>query len=436
MDFKQMFIENFGEENYLLLEKSFEDLSYRGLRINYNKMIDPSFFATLEKHNFVKDAYIYKKENQDYGKIPYHAQGCYYIQEPSAMLVGELLNIKENDLVIDLCAAPGGKSTHVARYLNEDGLLISNDINYKRALDLSENIERMGITNCIVINSDVKKISETMQGCFDKVILDAPCSGEGMFRKNSFAKDDWSMEKVNTCVNIQKEIILDAYKLLKYDGEMIYSTCTFNKYENEEMIKFLLENSNAELIMLPEIEGVDRGIDMKEAIRLFPYHYKGEGHFICKIRCKDEHRFYNKKEKTQLIKDKDLIPFTEFEKKSLNIKFDRKRLFLNGEHLYYLPKNALGMGNLRILRNGLYLGEIKSKHFVPSHSLALASKVDSWKLSIDLDDNLIYKYLKGESFDIVASNGFTLVTYKNNSIGFCKIANNTLKNHYPKGLRK
>ena len=429
MDFKQMFIENFGEENYSLLEKSFEDLSYRGLRINYKKPIDPSFFAELEKHNFVKDAYIYKKDNQEYGKIPYHAQGCYYIQEPSAMLVGELLDVKENDFVIDLCAAPGGKSTHVARYLNESGLLISNDINYKRALDLSENIERMGITNCIVINSDVHRISEAMQGCFDKVILDAPCSGEGMFRKNSFAKEDWSMDKVNTCVKIQKEIILDAYKLLKYDGEMIYSTCTFNKYENEEMIKFLLENTNAELIMLPEIEGVDRGINMKEAIRLFPYHYKGEGHFICKIRCKDEHRFYVKKEKQHLINDKDLLPFIEFQKKSLNMKFDRKRLFLNGEHLYYLPKNCLNISNLRILRNGLYLGEIKSKHFVPSHSLALASFKENWKLTLELDESQVKQYLKGESFTVSSQNGFALITYKNNSIGFAKITNNILKNH-------
>ena len=431
-----MFIENFGLDNYERLEKSFEDASYRGLRLNYKKQINKEFFDGLEKHPFVKDSFIYQKTNQDYGKNAYHAQGCYYIQEPSAMLVGELLDVKENDFVIDLCAAPGGKSTHVARYLNEDGFLISNDINYKRALDLSENIERMGITNCIVINSDVKRITETMQGCFDKVVLDAPCSGEGMFRKNSFAKEDWSIEKVNTCVKIQKEIILDAYSLLKYDGEMIYSTCTFNKYENEEMIKFLLENTNAELIMLPEIEGADRGIDMQEAIRLFPYKYKGEGHFICKIKCKDEHRFYNKKDKPIQLKEKDLLPFVEFEKKSLNIKFDRKRLFLNGEHLYYLPKNALSLGNLRILRNGLYLGEIKSKHFVPSHSLALATSKSEWKLSIDLDDLQVTNFLKGESFDVDSPNGFTLVTYKNNSIGFAKISNNILKNHYPKGLRK
>lgn len=431
-----MFIEHFNEENYKLLEKSFDSNSYRGLRLNYKKPIDNSFFNSLEKHSFVKDAFIYEKTNQDYGKNIYHAQGCYYIQEPSAMLVGELLDVKEDDFVIDLCAAPGGKSTHIARYLCDDGLLISNDINYKRALDLSENIERMGITNCVVINSDVHRIYETMQGCFDKVILDAPCSGEGMFRKNSFAKEDWSIDKVNTCVKIQKEIILDAYKLLKYDGEMIYSTCTFNKFENEEMIKYLLENTNAVLISLPEIEGADRGIDIKEAIRLFPYHYKGEGHFICKIKCKDENKFYNKKEKLTQIKDKDLLPFIEFEKKSLNIKFDRKRLFLNGEHLYYLPKNTFNLSGLRILRNGLYLGEIKSKHFVPSHSLALASKPSDWKISLELNETDAYKFIKGESFNVNSTNGFTLITYQNNSLGFAKVSNNTLKNHYPKGLRK
>lgn len=431
-----MFIETFNKENYDKLEKSFDSNPYRGLRLNYNKPIDSSFFSKLEKHSFVKDAFIYEKTNQDYGKNIYHAQGCYYIQEPSAMLVGELLDVKEDDFVIDLCAAPGGKSTHIARYLGNEGLLISNDINYKRALDLSENIERMGIKNCIVINSDVEHITDVMQGCFDKVVLDAPCSGEGMFRKNSFAKEDWSIDKVNTCVNIQKEIILDAYKLLKYDGEMIYSTCTFNKHENEEMINYLLANTNAQLIELPQIDGADRGIEMKEAIRLFPYNYKGEGHFICKIKCKDEHPFYNKKEKITQIKEKDILPFIEFEKKSLNIKFDRKRLFLNGEHLYYLPKNSLNVSGLRILRNGLYLGEIKSKHFVPSHSLALASNKNEWKQSLELKETDALRFIKGESFDVNSSNGYTLITYQSNSLGFAKISNNTLKNHYPKGLRK
>lgn len=136
-----MFIEHFNEENYKLLEKSFDSNSYRGLRLNYKKPIDNSFFNSLEKHSFVKDAFIYEKTNQDYGKNIYHAQGCYYIQEPSAMLVGELLDVKEDDFVIDLCAAPGGKSTHIARYLCDDGLLISNDINYKRALDLMKTLK-------------------------------------------------------------------------------------------------------------------------------------------------------------------------------------------------------------------------------------------------------------------------------------------------------
>jgi len=431
-----MFIENFGENNYELLEKSFEEAPYRGLRLNYFKPIDKEYFSNLEKHPFVKDAYIYQKTNQDYGKVPFHDQGCYYIQEPSAMLVAELLDVKEDDFIIDLCAAPGGKSTHAARYLNEDGLLISNDISYKRALDLCENIERMGITNCVVLNTEVSKIHSSLRGCFDKVILDAPCSGEGMFRKNSFAKDDWSMEKVNNCVAIQKEIIIYAYELLKYDGEMIYSTCTFNKHENEEIVNYLLSKTNAELIMLPMIDGASRGIDMQEAIRLFPYKFKGEGHFICKIKCKDEHPYINKKEKDNLVKEKDILSFIEFNKKSLNIKFEKNRLFLNGEHLYYTPKNKLGVNKLRILKNGLYLGEIKSKHFVPSHALALSSKPSDWKQTLELNDELISKYLKGESFEVNSPNGFTLITYKNHSIGFAKITNNILKNHYPKSLRK
>lgn len=436
MDFKEMFTKTFNEENYSKLIESFNNPSYRGLRFNYNKYPIDEIFSSLEKHPFVKDALIYPKLDQNYGKIPYHDAGCYYIQEPSAMLVGELIDINPGDFVIDLCAAPGGKSTHVARKLNEEGLLVSNDINYKRALDLSENIERMGITNCVVLNEEVNRISKEFIGAFDKVILDAPCSGEGMFRKNDLAKLDWSMEKVERCVSIQKSIILDAYKLLKYDGEMIYSTCTFNKYENEDIINYLLENTNAELIMLPTINGTYRGINMKEAIRVFPFSFKGEGHFICKIRCKDEHTLLNKKEKRKPIPEKDIKDFFDFQKTFLNIKFDKERLFLNGEHLYYLPKNTLSFNKLRILKNGLYLGEFRKNRFIPSHALALASKTQDWKISLDLNDIDIYKYLKGESFEANSPNGFTLITYKNFSIGFAKISNNTLKNHYPKGLRK
>ena len=431
-----MFINTFNEFEYNLLLKSFDNPSYRGIRMNPKKMNGINIFSNLELHPFVKNAYIYEKIDQNYGKIPFHAMGCYYIQEPSAMLVGELLDVKEDDYIADLCAAPGGKSTHVGLKLNDIGFLLTNDINSKRALDLSENIERMGIRNALVINESIDKIANNYQGLFDKVILDAPCSGEGMFRKNDLAKLDWSMEKVNRCVDIQKSIILDAYKLLKYDGEMIYSTCTYNKHENEEMIQYLLDNTNAELIMLPKIDGVLRGINMDEAIRLLPSHFKGEGHFICKIRCKDHHEIISKPRKKEQIQQSLLKVFLEFEKANLNIKFDQNRLFLNKEHLYYLPNVNISTKNIHILRNGLYLGEIIKNRFEPSHSLAISSSIDEWKNVVSLDDEQINKYLKGESFNIDGKNGYCLVTYKNYSVGYAKLVNGTLKNHYPKGLRR
>ena len=166
------------------------------------------------------------------------------------MMVGELLDVKPNDYVIDLCAAPGGKSTHVASFLGENGLLVSNDINSQRCLDLSENIQKAGIRNCYVTNESIDKLVSSFGAIFDKVVLDAPCSGEGMFRKNKEAEKDWSKEKVERLSELQKDLIIKAYKLLKPNGTMIYSTCTFNNLENEEVVKHLLENTNASLIKI------------------------------------------------------------------------------------------------------------------------------------------------------------------------------------------
>lgn len=435
MKFEEMFTNLFGKEETKLLLDSFDNPPYRGIRLNPKKSLNLDIFNDLEKHPFVKNAYIYEKQNQNYGKIPYHMMGMYYIQEPSAMLVGELLDVSKSDYVADLCAAPGGKSTHVGLKLDDDAFLLSNDINNKRALDLSENIERMGLKNTLVTSESIEKLSSIYIGFFDKIILDAPCSGEGMFRKNELSRQDWSMDKVNKCVEIQKSIILDAYKMLKYNGEMIYSTCTYNIYENEEMINYLLKNTNAELVDLPIIEGTIRGINLKEAIRLFPSHFKGEGHFICKIKCKDEHEINLKNKKSEPLSPTYIKIFNEFVKKNLNISFDNKRLFLNNEHLYYKPLGSFNSKNIHILRNGLYLGEFAKNRFEPSHSLALASKKEEWKNHINLNEEEVNKFIKGESFNKKGNQGYNLVLYDGFPIGYCKIVNDVLKNHFPKKYR-
>ena len=407
-----------------------------GVRLNMLKYSGFNPLGGLKKHPFVKNGFIYDKETEQLGKNPYHDLGLYYIQEPSAMMVGELLDVKPKDLVIDLCAAPGGKSTHVGAFLDDDGLLIANDINSKRCLDLSENIARMGIKNCYVTNESVDKLVSSFGAIFDKVILDAPCSGEGMFRKNKAAEEDWSEDKVLRLSSLQKELILKAYQLLKKSGIMIYSTCTFNKYENEDVVRHLLNNTNASLIGIKEMAGVDRGIEMEEAIHLFPNHFQGEGHFMALIKCNDEQPIFGRFKSEKPVDSKTLKTFKDFVNSALNADFEAKRIINNSNHLYYLPKTSLDMRGLKVLRFGLYLGELKNNHFVPSHDLALASTPSMWKSVIELDENQVQAYKKGLSINATCANGYALLTFNNYSLGFGKVVNGVVKNHYPKYLRR
>ena len=219
---------------------------------------------------------------------------------------------------------------------------------------------------------------------------------------------------------------------------MIYSTCTFNPHENEEVIKYLLSKTNASLVKLPLIETTHRGIDMEEAIRLFPTTFKGEGHFIALIQSNDEYECAITKKVKSNVDKKSLEIFRTFSKRTLNIKFDENRLISNNNHLYYLPKNHLISDGLRTLKSGLYLGEIKEKYFIPSHALALASKSSDWQNVINFESNskAINDYLKGLSFKVDGKDGYTLVTCDNLSIGCCKVSKNNLKNYYPKNLRR
>ncbi len=438
MDYATFLKSYFSKEfiDSLLIAQDQEPIS--GLRLNPQKLPPASFYLGLAAHPIVPNGFLFDKKTKSLGKHPYHQAGAYYIQEPSAMMVAKLLDIQKDDFVIDLCAAPGGKSTYAATFLDENGLLLANDFNHSRALDLCENIERMGIENAIVTNEPVAHLADMYAGNFDRVILDAPCSGEGMFRKNQLAKEDWSEDKVHRLSELQKQLIIDAYRLLKKDGYLIYSTCTFNPLENEEVIKHLLANTNASLVNLPTIPNIDRGLEMNEALRIFPTHFCGEGHFIALVKCNDDNPTEYANRKDVSIDKKSLQIFHTFVKNNLNRKFEDKRLFNNNSHLYYLPKNGLRINGIRTLKNGLYLGEIRDSYFIPSHALALASKKEDWQRSVSLasDDQRLISYLSGASFNYQNSDGFALVLCENLSIGFCKISKNILKNYYPKNLRK
>lgn len=430
---KQFFDDKFVED----LINSLDRTNIHSFRLNKNKLPPKEFYENLERHPIVPNGYIYNKDVLEAGKHPFHAAGCYYIQEPSAMLVGHFLEAENGDKICDLCASPGGKSTQVSNEIGDEGFLLSNDINNQRSLNLSENIERMGITNTIVINESIEKIVNKFEGYFDKVILDAPCSGEGMFRKSDAVKNDWSIEKVQKLSEIQKTLIMQAYKLLKKDGILIYSTCTYNKYEDEDTINYLLSNTKASLINIEKTNGLEPGIDIKEAVRAFPNKFNGEGHFICKIKCNDDNNEAFIKQFKSNISNKQLQIFKEFVKENLNIKFDESRLLVSNDNLYYTPSVKIDLGNIHTIRNGLYLGEFKNNLFFPSHHLATSSKPNDWKRVVDLDSESteIKKYLKGETINVNCDNGFALVTVNNCSIGFGKVVNGVLKNHYPKGLR-
>lgn len=409
-------------DNFL---KSYDEPKTTGLRLNTMKiskqeLLDLDLFQ-LTNIPWAKEGFYYDESIDRPGKNPLHESGAYYLQEPSAMSVVPKLDVQEGDRVLDLCAAPGGKSTYILSKLNNTGLLVSNEINPTRIKALGENLERFGAKNCIITNTDSSSLRNVFTGYFDKIVIDAPCSGQGMFRKDEVAIKDWSYSKVLECQSIQKEIIRDGFKMLKKDGILVYSTCTFAKEENEDVInEFINEFDDAELI---------------EMHRLWPHQVKGEGHFVAKIRKNRYEECYIKKIKTKSL-NKELKDYREFEKKFLNIEI-KGDFYLKGENLYLLPDNCPDTKKLKVLRNGLHLGILKKNRFEPSHALSHYLKIDDAKYVEDLkiDDTKALEYLRGNTLNTNQSRGWVLVSIEGIPLGWCKESNGILKNHYPKGLR-
>ena len=432
------YLKNILNENEIsLMNEEYNKKPVVALRLNKLKCNVNQFenMFKLERHKYIKEAYYYDKEEYSFGKNPLHNAGAYYIQDASAMMVVGLLDICKEDKVLDLCAAPGGKSSQVASYLDNTGLLVSNDISNKRVKDLSENVERMGASNAVVMNESIDKIADNFGGYFDKVILDAPCSGQGMFRKNNLVYEDWSYDKTLNLAEIQKDLILKAYKCLKKGGIMVYSTCTFAVEENEFVIKYLLDNTNASIVPIPKSEEFSNSIGVDGAIRLYPFNFKGEGHFICLIKCSDEYdnnlKLFNK-----LATRKDVDLYREFEKNYLNITLNGEFIRM-GEELHLLPKDCFSLDKFKVLRNGIHLGTIKEKRFEPNHALALCLKQYEVKNSCNfsVDSKEIKDYLKGLTLETINKKGYVLICVEGVSLGWCKDDGRLLKNLYPKGLR-
>ena len=433
-------------ENFL---KGYDKDNFYSLRINTLKAdIENVLSKKLFSFSPVEwcPSGFYYPGNERPGRHSYHHAGVFYIQEASAMAVVECADIQHGNKVLDLCAAPGGKSTQIATKLNGTGLQVSNEIVPNRAKILSQNIERMGITNAVVTNESPEKLEKVFPDFFDRIIVDAPCSGEGMFRKDPAVVNEWSLSQVEVCANRQGHILESAHKMLAEDGIMVYSTCTFSPEENEIAVQKFMDNHPEYVLIKPEVHkffsaGVPQWANSDNdklcfTMRLFPHKIDGEGHFIAVL--KKTQSSTPKAKYAKNTSDKKLLqPYFDFEKKFLkNISFDNFVLF--GENLYAMPQNTPELSKVKVLRCGLHLGEIKKGRFEPGHSLAMALKKENVKqyLSYPCDSEEMLSYLKGETLNTDEDiKGWCLVCTDGYSVGWAKVTDGTVKNHYPKGLR-
>ena len=443
VDFERRMRDMLGVEYDTFIETYNEDRAY-GIRYNPLKISRADFErvvkAATERIPWAEEGYYYNPDMQP-GKAVLHEAGAYYIQEPSAMSAAELLDIKEGDVVCDLCAAPGGKSTQIAGKLNGTGMLVANEFYGSRAKILSQNIERMGIRNAVVLNESTEHMAELFPEFFDKVMVDAPCSGEGMFRKDVEARGEWSEEQVKICAERQANILDNAAKLVKSGGVMVYSTCTFSREENEDTVRAFLERNTDFYIDCPSIHDrlVSAGVAEQEGMyRLLPHRLKGEGHFAVRLAKREAEDCENKKEyRRRLIsgtkRKEDIKYYKEFAKTALNAEPSGEYVMF-GDSLYIVPEMMIELKGIKVERAGLKLGCNKKNRFEPDHALALSLKPEEVRQVTELLEP--EKYLRGETVECEYDKGWTLVTVNNIPLGWGKAQNGTLKNHYPKGLRK
>ena len=339
-----------------------------------------------------------------------------------------LLDPQPGERICDLCAAPGGKTTQIAGRMLGKGFLLCNEINPKRAKILSRNIERMGVANSLVTNEHPARLAEKYPVFFDRVLIDAPCSGEGMFRKEEAAVTDWSLETVQMCANRQREILHSGAALVRPGGRLVYSTCTFAPEENELCIEgFLQEHPEfeREAVDAPWFTPAGTG-----AFRLWPHKLLGEGHFAAVLRKKD-----GETEEIPTPKAEPLPKLWVAFAKEAGIDLPEGKAVLFGQSLYWAPAEMPDIRGIKVMRPGLELGECKKDRFEPAHALALWLKTLENTEDLPADGSLIHTYLRGETIPSTAR-GWTLVQVDGYSIGWGKGDGKVLKNHYPKGLRR
>ena len=419
---------------------SFNSDSFYSLRANTSKITVDEFLAIspfkLTNIPWCNNGFYYNPLEEP-SKHPYYYAGLYYLQEPSAMAPGSFLDIEENDYVLDLCSAPGGKATQLANKLNGTGILVSNDISSSRQNATLRNLERIGITNSFVISDDPGHLAEKWPESFDKILVDAPCSGEGMFRKDHSMVKSWINMGNDFFSDIQKGIMDSAVKMLKPGGKLLYSTCTFSIKENEEIVRYVLDK-NSDLSLLPVKHplfepGVLKGLE--NCARLYPHKLNGEGHFLAYFQ-KDGVNKKKARSRKKLICNIDSVnEFMQNVKKD----FSGYKAMVNRDKVLLVPETTLSFNSIRVMRSGLLAGTIKSNLFEPSQQLAMAMKGNEFRQVIDFrtDDIAVDKYLKGETIRVNSSlKGWVLITCDGYPLGFGKVINGVLKNKIDAGWRK
>ena len=463
IEFENRMKDMLGSE-YDELLKSYEDTKKVGIRVNTLKNsveeFKKSFPYDLREVKWCDTGFI-ADGDEKYGRLALHDAGAFYMQEPSAMsVVSAVLSVKDirGLKVLDLCAAPGGKSTQLAAAMQGEGLLISNEINRDRALILSSNIERMGVKNAVVLNETPDRIADAFEEYFDVIVVDAPCSGEGMFRKDDTAITEWSSDNVKMCAERQRDILDAVVTTLNPGGILAYSTCTFAPEEDEIQIANLLEQyPEFELIDVPVfahfVKGHAEWLDkeyspeiresIKKCARLWPHKIEGEGHFVCVLKKIGEpdtafEKSGKKKEKSNNQTDRKSFEIINefFSNNAKDFTLKREDTVILSEYAYLLPAGFdKDLKKLKVIRSGPQLVMIKKDRFEPSHSLAMALRKDEAVRCIELDEDEALKYRHGEEIRKDCDNGWTLVCVNGVSLGWGKAVNGVIKNHYPKGLR-
>lgn len=433
------------EDDFYAYINALEEPPVRAFRVNTDK-ISVENFSKIDCFSearipYVENGFYFKYEK--IGNHPYHHAGMIYVQEPAAMAPAECIDINPDWKILDMCAAPGGKSTQLNNKLGQNGILVSNEIIPSRCKILTGNIERLGLKNVVTTCTDTSRLAEIFPKAFDLVMVDAPCSGEGMFRKEENAVDEWSIENVYKCAERQKSILENAALAVKNGGYIIYATCTFSLEENEMTVDNFLKN-HSEFEIVPVKEAVKActadGIrfsgcqckNIEFARRFYPHKSKGEGQFMAVLKNKLEPAAAkNKFSAKQAQADSSVFNFLD----DVLEKYDKSRITMNnGTPVYFT--NDFEVPNGIAFSCGVTVGEIKKNYILPHHQFFMAMGND-FKRKIDLtaDSLEIAKYLHGEEFDTDCQNGWAVVTVNGCTVGGVKVTNGKAKNHYPKGLR-